>query len=46
MATSSSIFYRIICAEIGVLCLLGLTSPRVQSLDTTTPSLLVLFVSK
>ena len=44
MATRSSIFYRIIRAGIGVLCLLGLTSLRVQSLDTTTPPLPVLFV--
>ena len=44
-STSNSIFYRIIRAGIGVLCLLGLTSLRVQNLDTTTPSLPVLFVS-
>ena len=42
---SSSIFYRIIRAEVGVFCLLGLTSFRVQNVDTTTPSLPVLFVS-
>ena len=39
MATSSSIFYCIIPAGIRILCLLGLTSLRVQNLDTTTPSL-------
>ena len=45
MATSSSVFYRIIRAGIAVLCLLGLTSLRVQNLDTTTPSPPVLVVS-
>ena len=41
MATSSSIFYRIIRAGIGVFCLLGLTKVMFVSniSDTSTPSL-------
>ena len=42
MATSSSIFYRVIRVGSGFLWLFGLTSLRVQSLDMTTPSLPVL----
>ena len=41
VATSGSIFYRIICVGIGVFCLLGLTKVMFLSniSDTTTPSL-------
>ena len=45
VAMSSSMFYCIIRAGDGVLCLLGPTTLRVQYLDTTTPSFPVLFVS-